>query len=288
MNVLHNLVERLERLESLDKAALPLRAGIGRAVRPRIVRNLLSGTALGHALHPVLTDLPIGAWSMAALLDTAGPAAGPAADLLVTVGIAAAIPTAAAGLNDWSDTRGPESRVGLAHAAANSTALSLYAVSLVARRSGHRRAGRALALAGFGVLMAGGYLGGYLGYAQGVKVNRTAWRRGPAEWTSVLAETELAEGQHRRVRAGEISVLLVRDAGRIEALDSVCSHMGGPLEEGTVANGCVTCPWHGSTFRLTDGNVVRGPASNPQPSYETRLQDGQIQLRARTPAAGRY
>jgi len=76
-------------------------------VQPRVVRNLLSGTDLGEPLHPVLTDLPIGAWVMSALLDTAGgPAAEGAADLLVTAGVVAAAPTAAAGLNDWSDTAG--------------------------------------------------------------------------------------------------------------------------------------------------------------------------------------
>ena len=82
------------------------------------------------------------------------------------------------------------------------------------------------------------------------------------------------------VQAGPISVLLVRENDRITALDNVCTHMGGPLEQGEIADGCVTCPWHGGTFRLADGSIVRGPASVPQPSYETRVQDGRIQLRA--------
>jgi uncharacterized membrane protein len=99
---------------------------VGRAVQARPVRNVLSGTAIGHPLHPILTDLPIGAWSMATLLDIlGGPASAPAADILVSVGIAAAVPTAAAGLNDWSDTEGKSRRTGLVHAAANSTALCL-------------------------------------------------------------------------------------------------------------------------------------------------------------------
>ncbi|QTG80823.1 Rieske 2Fe-2S domain-containing protein [Arthrobacter crystallopoietes] len=280
MNVLHQVVEKLEDLEILDKVAEPYAAIVHRVYKPRFLRNVLSGTYLGHPLHPLLTDLPIGAWSMATLLDTlGGESSEPAADLLVLAGIATAIPTAASGSNDWSDTQGKERRVGLVHALSNSTAVSLYAASLIARKKGNRQAGKVLGLAGFGVLTVGGYLGGYLSYSKGVNVNRTAWREGPAEWQTVLAESELSEGHLRKVDLDGVSVVLYRDGGQIHALDSVCSHMGGPLEEGTVSDGCVTCPWHGSTFRLSDGGIVRGPASNPQPVYEARVIDGGIEVR---------
>jgi nitrite reductase/ring-hydroxylating ferredoxin subunit len=96
----------------------------------------------------------------------------------------------------------------------------------------------------------------------------------------VLGETELGEGEHRRVAAGEATVLLVRDRGRVHALANTCSHAGGPLDEGRFATGCVVCPWHGSTFRLVDGSIVRGPASTPQPSYETRARAGKIEVRS--------
>ena len=283
MNILRQTVRRLERLEALDKVAKPLAATVHRRVRPRAVRNLLSGTYQGERLHPVLTDLPIGAWMMSALLDAAGgPAAEGAADLLVTAGVVAAVPTAAAGLNDWSDTVGPENRVGLVHAAVNTTALSLYLASLVARVRGKRRGGKALALAGLGVLSGGAYLGGHLAFVMGVNVNRTAWEQPPQEWTPVLADAELAEGKLRKAEAGGVPVLLYRTAGTVYALDSTCSHMGGPLEEGTISDGCVICPWHGSTFRFADGSIVRGPASTPEPCYQTRIQDGRIEVRAST------
>jgi nitrite reductase/ring-hydroxylating ferredoxin subunit len=283
MNVFRQTVRRLERLEVLDKAAKPLAATVSRAVRPRVVRNLLSGTDLGHPLHPVLTDLPIGAWMMSALLDAVGgPAAEGAADLLVTAGVVAAVPTAAAGLNDWSDTVGPPTRVGLVHAAVNTTALSLYLASLVARVRGRRRGGKALGLAGLGVLTGGAYLGGHLSFVMGVNVNRTAWEQPPLEWTPVLADTELAEETLRKAEAGDVPVLLYRTAGTVYALDSTCTHMGGPLEEGTISDGCVICPWHGSTFRFADGSIIRGPASTPEPCYETRIQDGRIEVRAST------
>jgi nitrite reductase/ring-hydroxylating ferredoxin subunit len=219
---------------------------------------------------------------MATLLDVAGGrGARRAADVLVATGALAAVPTAAAGLNDWSDTYGPETRVGLVHAVANTTALGLYTASLAARLRSRRGRAKLLGMAGFATLVAGGYLGGYLSFVLGVNVNHTAWEYGPGDWTAVLAETDLADGQACRVQAGGAGVLLHRDGDRIHALDAVCSHAGGPLEEGTIAEGCVTCPWHGSTFRLADGRVERGPASIPQPAYDTRVSGGKIEVRAR-------
>ncbi len=280
MNMLHDLVRRVERIEALDRLAKPLIKVISPAVQPRIVRNLLSGTYVGHPLHPMLTDLPIGAWGMSAVLDTVGgPAAESAADLLVTAGVVAAVPTAASGLNDWSDTYGRETRAGLVHAMVMTTALGLYAASAVARARDRRRGGKALGLTGLGVLMAGGYLGGHLSFVHGVNVNRTAWQDDPQEWTPVLADADLAEDEHRKVDAAGVPVLLYRTMGRLCALASTCSHMGGPLDEGTLGDGCVTCPWHGSTFRFSDGGIVRGPASTPQPRYEARVRDGQIEVR---------
>jgi nitrite reductase/ring-hydroxylating ferredoxin subunit/uncharacterized membrane protein len=282
MRTLQELVRRIEALDGLDRVSKPVTELVGRAVQPAPVRNLLSGSNLGHPLHPMATDVPIGAWSMATLLDLlGGRQANKAADMLVATGMAAAVPAAAAGLNDWSDTYGPETRVGLVHAAANTTALGLYTASLAARLRSRRGRAKVLGMAGFAVLVAGGYLGGYLSFALGVNVNHTAWEFGPEEWTAVAAESELADGQTRRVDADGVGVLLYRDGDRIHALSSVCSHAGGPLEEGTVAAGQVTCPWHGSVFSLADGQVCRGPASMPQPAYDTRVSGGKIEIRAR-------
>lgn len=218
---------------------------------------------------------------MAVLLDAAGERAEPGADLLVATGIAAAVPTAVAGLNDWSDTRGSESRVGLVHATLNTAALGIYTASLIARRRGSRGVGKALSLTGFSILISSAYLGGHLSYSQGVNVNHTAWRQGPADWTAAMAEADLADGQPAKKAIADVTVLLYRSGESITAIDSVCSHMGGPLEEGTIADGCVTCPWHGSTFQLEDGGIVRGPASNPQPGYQVRVREGQIEVRRR-------
>jgi nitrite reductase/ring-hydroxylating ferredoxin subunit/uncharacterized membrane protein len=277
----HELVRRIERFTVLDKVARPLAGLVGKAVQPRRIRNVLSGTRLGHPLHPMLTDLPIGAWSMSAVLDTVGGARSePAADLLVGVGILGTIPTAMTGLNDWSDTIGEETRVGLVHAGANVAALGLYVASLLARRSGQRGRGKALGFAGLGAMMVGGYLGGHLSFARAVNVNHTVFEHRTQEWTPVLADAELGEGEYRKVTAGEAAVLLVRDAGQLYALANTCSHAGGPLDEGELVDGCVVCPWHASAFRLADGSIVRGPASTPQPAYQTRVRNGKIEVRS--------
>jgi len=186
----------------------------------------------------------------------------------------AAVPTAAAGLNDWSDTARPQTRVGLVHAALNTTALSLYLASLVARARGTEARRPGAGLAGLGVLLGGGYLGGHLCFVLGVEVNRTAWEQPPQQWTPVLADTELADGELCRADAGGVPVLLYRTDGTVYALASTCTHMGGPLQEGTISDGCVTCPWPGSTFRFADGSIMRSPASTHEPSHQTRIQTG--------------
>ena len=281
MNLLDDALTRLERWCFLDAVAEPVRAVTHAAVKPRLVRDLLSGAGLGHPVHPVLTDVPIGAWSMASLLDLCGEPTERAADVLVATGLLAAVPTAAAGFNDWSDTDGAASRIGVVHAALNITALGLYGASLAARTAGARGAGRGLGFAGLGVLLTSAYLGGHLAFSRGVRVSRTAWHEGPTDWQDVGAASELSDDGPALLKAGDVSLLLVHDAGRLVALDNVCTHAGGSLNEGTFEEGCVTCPLHGSTFRLADGSVVHGPASAPQPSYEARVSDGRVQVRAR-------
>jgi nitrite reductase/ring-hydroxylating ferredoxin subunit len=280
MKSLQAPIRQMEKVKALDRLAKPLATAVSSALRPRLIRNLLSGTYLGHPLHPLLTDVPIGAWGMSSLLDTVGgPSSEHAADLLVATGVLAAVPTAASGLNDWSDTYGADTRVGFVHGAVNTAALILYAASLSARVRGHRTHGKALGLAGFAVLLTGSYLGGHLSFARGVNVNRTAWLEGPQTWTSVLPIAELPDGSHRKVEADGVDILLYR-AGQIWALANTCSHMGGPLDEGSIADNCVTCPWHGSIFRFTDGAIVRGPATSQQPRYDVRVAGDTIEVRA--------
>ncbi len=271
----------IEQAKGLDAVAKPAASAVSKVVRSRrSLHNLLSGVPIGHPLHPILTDVTIGAFTMGTLVDlVGGRRSAPAADLLVTVGAASAVPTALTGANDWSDTTGGSSRVGLVHAAANSTALTLFLASFVGRRASRPRR-IALRLAGLGFLTLGGDLGGHLAYTRAAGVNHAAFERLPKDWTPVLADAELDEGVPRGVTVDGASLLLVRDRGQVRALAATCSHLGGPLDEGEVKDGCVTCPWHGSTFRLADGEVVTGPATAAQPVLETRVQGGQIEVRA--------
>jgi nitrite reductase/ring-hydroxylating ferredoxin subunit/uncharacterized membrane protein len=279
--LLESAMRGLEKAAALDELAGKLADVVGTATRPRLVKNALSGTWLGHRLHPALIPIPIGFWSGALLFDlVATRRARWAADVLVGAGVAAAVPTAAAGLSDWADAEPEARRVGLVHAGVNTLALACYSASLVARLLGGRKAGFGLSLAGAAAMGAGGYLGGHLAYVQAVGVERRRFAGGPAEWTAVLDETELAEARPRVVEAGGAEVLLYREGGRLYALWATCTHEGGPLAEGDFADGCVRCPWHGSTFRLADGKVVRGPAAASQPVYEVRLADGKVEVRA--------
>jgi nitrite reductase/ring-hydroxylating ferredoxin subunit/uncharacterized membrane protein len=280
----HEAVESITGLEALDA---PARA-VGKTVRDSVprgpVKDALSGTWLGHALHPLLTDLPIGTWTSAILLDwLGGDKSHDAADRLIGLGLAFALPASATGWTEWADSE-PASdsvrRIGLVHAAANGGAAVLFGASLVARRRGARGAGKLLALAGGGVLGASGHLGGHLAFAKGVGVDQTVFEAPAEDWRPVLRDGELPEGESRYAEIEGVGVLVARHGGQVYALSNRCVHRGGPLDEGELSDGCVTCPLHGSTFRLSDGSVVRGPAAYPQPAWQVRVRDGVIELNA--------
>lgn len=280
---LHHLAERIGATAALDGPAEALAGWVRGAVPRGPVKDALSGTALGHALHPLLTDLPIGTWTSAAILDVVGGrAARPASRRLIAAGLLAAVPAAATGLNDWADTTPADEgvrRVGAVHAVANVTALALHAASLAARRGERHGRGVALGMAGIGALAVGGHLGGHLSFAKGVGVDRTAFEAAPDEWTQVLGDAELAEGRLRGASANGQPIVLVRLRGRVHALADHCVHRGGSLSEGELVGDCVECPLHGSRFRLEDGSVERGPAAYPQPVYDVRVEQGQIAVR---------
>ena len=275
------VAERIEQLELLDPVAEPLQKAV-RALVPQEsgLKDLLSGTWLGHPLHPPLTDVVIGAWTSALLLDLlGGEDAEAGADRLVAVGVVAAVPTAAAGLSDWAELRSGSRRVGSVHAIGNTTALLLHTLSWAARRRGER--GRGLALSGIGYAAAtfSAWLGGHLSFAKGVGVNQAAFDEAPSDWTAVLDDAEVIEGKLTPARADGVAVLLVRKDGELSALADRCSHRGCSLHGGKLnPDDTITCPCHGSTFRL-DGSIVKGPATSPQPSFAARANMGRIEVR---------
>lgn len=276
---LEAVVTRIEKTESLDRAA-DLAANALRKVLPQQgpLTDLLSGTPIAHPAHPALVLAPVGAWISATVLDLTGGDAK-AARRLVAVGNLTAVPAALTGANDWLTTKGAERRVGLVHAGLNYTALTLQLLSSRARRHGHRVRGATLSAAATSLVAASGWLGGHLAYALGVGVDTTVFEQFPAEWTDVAGEDEIPLTGGIMREAGGIPVLLSRVDASITAIADRCTHRGGPLHDGRIADGCVTCPLHGSTFRLTDGSIVTGPASRPQPALEVRVADGRVAVR---------
>jgi nitrite reductase/ring-hydroxylating ferredoxin subunit/uncharacterized membrane protein len=275
--------EKLGRIEGLDRVAKPVARAVQQVVPSgTLLKDLLSGASLGHPLHPMLTDVPIGCFTSATVLDlVGGRRAARGADTLVALGLLSAVPAALAGASDWSETYGEDQRVGVVHWAANSVGLACYALSLSARRRGKRFTGTLLGLAGMSSMTVGGYLGGYLSYSRGVGVNNTFFHEQPHDWAPVMADADLEEGKPVRAAVGDTPVVVFRAGTSVYAVDSRCTHAGGPLDEGDFdATACtVRCPWHHSVFSLLDGAVVHGPASSPEPAYEVRVHDGRIEVR---------
>jgi len=267
---------------ALDVPAKP----IGKAVRevgPGTLKDVLSGTWMGHALHPILTDVVIGSWVSASLLDVlGGEESDKAAQRLIAVGIAAYPATAVTGLSDWADSEAVDDevrRVGVVHAAVNAVALGFYVASLASRRRGRRGRGIALAMTGAGVMTVGGHLGGHLAFRLGVGVDQTAFDRGPDDWTEALHADALDDSKPLAVQVGDTPVMLVRVGDDVHALHDRCSHRGCSLATGEIADGAVTCPCHGSRFDLHTGAVLQGPATAPQPVLDTRTRAGHVQVR---------
>ncbi|MBW0000439.1 MAG: Rieske 2Fe-2S domain-containing protein [Verrucomicrobia bacterium] len=283
-SLVSDFIDRQPWLEPAEKALSALAAAtVNRGGRP--VRNFLHGNWLGHPVHAAITDVPVGAWSTAAVLDAVELASGtqvyaPGADAAVGIGLVGALGAATSGLCDWSKTDRPARRVGVLHALFNASAALCYAASWLQRRSGNRQAGIASGMTGFLFVLAGTYLGGHLSYDERIGVDH-AQRDAPDEWSPVIAEGDLPEAELRRVQVRGISVLLVRRNGRIFALGEKCAHLGGPLAEGKLEGDSVVCPWHGSQFALENGRVIDGPAVYAQPCYETRVRDGRIEIRPR-------
>jgi nitrite reductase/ring-hydroxylating ferredoxin subunit/uncharacterized membrane protein len=278
---LEGLAHTVENLDAVDEVAARLQDRVHGVVGRGARRDALTGRWLGHAVHPVLTDLPIGFWTSAFTLDLIGGRRNrAAAQLLVGLGVLAAIPTAASGAADWSETAGKETRVGLVHAALNTSALACFTASWLARRRGHHGRGVLYGIAGSAAATGGGFLGGHLVQRFGLAVDHTTFDDLPGEWTATDPASAWSDGSPRRVDAGGVPVVVVRDGDIWYGLEARCTHAGGPLDEGEVRDGCVECPWHGSRFRLRDGSVARGPAFAPEPVAEVRVHDGVVEVRA--------
>jgi nitrite reductase/ring-hydroxylating ferredoxin subunit/uncharacterized membrane protein len=267
-----------------DPLAKWLQPLIKQAVSAPPVHDFLDGVWLGAPLHPPLTDVPVGAWTTALLLDTGSVLTrdkqlGAAADRALALGTLAAVPTALTGLNDLRDLTGQSRRIATVHAVANVVGLSLTTASLAYRRTGRRGLARVLSGAGYATSSVAAHLGGKLSFGLGIRVNRTMGEVVPKSFVAVLDEGELRGEELRQVDVDGVPVLLARtQAGEVCALANTCTHLGGPLAEGSREGDTVICPWHGSRFDLRSGAVVEGPAVFEQPSLETRVREGKIEI----------
>ncbi len=244
-----------------------------RPIRP--VKDFLNGTWLGHPVHSAATDLPIGALTVSIILELVGQHTGANVALIVAVvSIGASIVT---GLADYADVDGTARMRVTVHATVMLISQALFIVSLVIRNGNpaDRTLPTLLVLIGFATISLGAAIGGDLVFLIGTHVNRHAWRGAGTKWVALDlgALPDVPEGGPTKVRAGANDLILVRSGETIRALHEACAHAGGPLSEGTLVDGCIECPWHGSRFRIENGHVARGPAVYDQPAYEVRREE---------------
>jgi nitrite reductase/ring-hydroxylating ferredoxin subunit len=290
---LMGILDRVADSPAFDKVIEPVRRAVQGALRPQAVNDFLHGTWLGHPLHPVLVHVPVGSWVSAGLLDLIPPLR-PAATVLIGAGVAGAVPASLAGAADWAEADIGVRRLGALHAAANTAALGLYVGSLMARGRGRGSLGRVLAYAGLGVAGGSAAIGGHMSYAQsaGVSHSASAARALIPEWIDLGPLDDLPEGRPAlrtgRGRSAAVPVAAVRRGARVDVFVAACSHLAGPLDEGTVEDvrgaQCLVCPRHGSAFDLGTGQPRRGPSANAQEKLEVRMEAGRVMARL----AGRH
>jgi nitrite reductase/ring-hydroxylating ferredoxin subunit/uncharacterized membrane protein len=254
----------------------------------RAVKNALHGTWLGHPLHPVLTDIPVGAWTAAMVFDAMDSLGNrkelrAGADLAIALGLLGAVGSAITGVTDWSETDGRGKSIGLLHGLLNVGATALYATSFFMRkRSKQRSKGVALSMLGYAIASASAYLGGHLVFGEQIGVDHTATPDAgkPEDFRSVIEDAKLLENTPTRVEVENTAVVLVKRGNDIFALSATCPHLGGPLDEGKLVGDAIQCPWHGSELALNDGHVVNGPTTFPARCYDVRVRSGMVQIRA--------
>ena len=247
------------------------------------VRDLLNGRWLGHPLHAVLTDAPVGILFMVIVFDVLDMPE--AAAWALGLGILAMLAAALAGFADYADTDGrPRERATL-HSTLMVVALVVYLVSFWVRIQPATLPGPSnatpflLSVVAFLILSAGAYVGGDVVYMLGNMVSRHAFRGAGVKWIALEpAELDPAgqipEGRPIKAKLGINQLVLVRQGEQVLAVHDVCAHAGGPLNEGRLVDGQIECPWHASRYRMENGHVTQGPSVYDQPAYEVRAREG--------------
>jgi nitrite reductase/ring-hydroxylating ferredoxin subunit/uncharacterized membrane protein len=260
-----------------------------------------------HPLHPMLVSFPLGLWTTSLAYDVAATARGDqrlrrSADDMLVAGLIGAVAAAVPGAIDYFGVIPPESSAkkrGATHGLINLSVAALYGINYLLRsRSPERwgrRLGTPLSMIGVGALMYSGWLGGTLVYRNQIGVdhrgpNATKRREtgavegAPGEFVAVGTMDEFERpGQMKLVHLNGHRVVVAREGDRIVAFSDHCTHRGGPLSDGVLACGTVTCPWHGSQFNVDTGGVVNGPADESIRIYPVRIREETIQLVAPQP-----
>jgi len=272
-----NFIDQQEWIDALD----PIQKGVREWLsKSKPLKNALHGVWLDHPLHPALVSIPVGAFTVAAILDAL---AVRAADTVIGIGILGSLASAVTGLTDWSETDYRAKKVGAVHGSLTVVATALYTVSWIMRGDEERRRSAiALSTIAFAISSAAAYLGGHLVFGEQVGVDHTATADSmkPEKFTAVIDESELKDGKPVRVTADGVAVCLVKRGEKIHAITETCPHLGGPLSEGKLHDDVIQCPWHGSEFSITDGHVVNGPATYDARCFDVRVRAGKVEVRA--------
>jgi nitrite reductase/ring-hydroxylating ferredoxin subunit/uncharacterized membrane protein len=296
----------------LDALGAPFGAVVGGFYRlpgTRWIKDILHGTwLLRHPLHPALTDVVVGAYTVVAVLDVIylmdrDTSLVRATSIVLIIALLSALGSIVTGLTDWNGTNGNERRLGILHGVLMMLITLGNAASLKMRFDASDLLTRALipgpvtffdtaiylSLAMFVLLLVAAHLGGEMTYGFGTGVTRQAWARIPTKWqTLALPAASLEDRKPVRVslRNG-FEVMVVRMDGDLHAIAAVCTHAGGPLDEGKFVGGerrDIQCPWHFSVFSVRTGAALHGPATMDEPTFETRVaDDGNVEVRVRGP-----
>lgn len=250
----------------------------------RLLQDFLNGTWIGHAIHPVVVDVVIGASTAAVLLLVIGwfgvTGLDTAMAWILGLTCLAALGSIVTGLNDYKDTQGTEQQLAGMHGLINIAGTLLLIVAFFASLDGTDSVTAVTLLVGYGVLSFGAFIGGHVVFKYAAMVNHTAFpaSRRAKEFTAVLPAADLPEGTPTAAALGSMALVLVRRGDVVHALRGTCSHAGGPLAKGSLDGDTIQCPWHASVFDLRDGGVIHGPATTRQPAYRARISGDQVEV----------
>lgn len=283
-------------LDALGNLIGAVVGGFYRFPGTRIIKDLLHGTwPLRHPLHPAVTDAVVGGYTAVAALDAIyliqrDQTLWKATDIALAVSLLFAIVSVLSGYTDWNETYGNERRLGILHGTLMSLITIGYAASLWMRiGGGPREPAIYLGLVLWVLVAVFAHLGGEMAFGFGTGVNRQAWADISPKWERlpVVAATVEDRKPLRVPMKNGFALMIAKIDGEIRAMGAVCTHAGGPLDEGELVGKDrrdIKCPWHGSVFSVRTGAALHGPATMDEPTFETRVAaDGSLEVKARTP-----